>query len=170
MSKQPRSPRTTNVDTTPVLGLVAILIPMLLMAYAPQVLAVIDSDAPRICASCGDGSHSEVVTPVVRLHAGGLTMESVRVLDGPEEGSLGRFDLACEGRCRSVDAYDWDRMQDVLAETAATTEGTGSVSLVAADDVPYEVVVRAMDMCRARSLDNGDEQVLYPHPTLGASM
>lgn len=158
-------PRPTPVDTTPILGLVAILIPMLLMAYAPQVLAVIDSEVPSLCAArCGEGGPAQVM-PKLTLTARGVTLEQVVAHPG---AALGTSELPCAGACRTADDYDWAAVQDILAATRAETDGSGEVFILPTDDVPYETVVEAMDACRERTTPDGSTEALYPYPVLGA--
>jgi len=163
--KPVQNPRP-EVNLTPVLGLVAILIPMLLMAYAPQVLAVIDSEPPALCGgSCAAEPGEESVTPRVLLTARGITLEDV-VMETGEDPS--KAELPCTGACRTADDYDWEAVQEALALTRAETEGSGQVAIVPTDDVPYDVVVQSMDACRERVFADGTTEPLYPFPVLGA--
>lgn len=156
-----------QVNLTPVLGLVTILIPLLLMAYAPEVLAVIDSDVPSLCtAGCDEADHSEPVTPRVRVTAAGLELAEVVVEPG---APVGETTLPCGGPCRSADDYDWTGLQDTLARTLTETDSTGSVAIVPTDDVPYDVVVETMDACRERLHPDGTREPLYPRPMLGSA-
>ena len=166
MRKPMKSP-DTHVNLTPVLGLVAILIPMLLMAYAPQVLAVIDSEPPALCAAnCSGGDASEVVTPTVKVTAKGMVLTDVVMAPG---AGVTTTELPCAGRCRSADDYDWKGLQDALSRTREETEGTGEVAIIPTDDVAYDVLVETMDACRERVYADGTREDLYPRPILGAA-
>jgi len=165
MRKAPPS-RPSPLDLTPILGLVAILIPMLLMAYIPHVLATIDTRVPAICGGCGEVDPEIEVVPTVHLSEQGLRLEQVVVTSGASPGEL---TLPCTGTCREAGDYDWGGMQDALAKTRAETSSTGRLTIVVSNDVVYDVVVNTMDACRERLLDDGSLQSLYPHATLGSA-
>ena len=65
--RRPPSTRRDPLDLTPILGLVAILIPMLLMAYLPHALATIETHVPAMCASCTDTDEAVPVVPTVHV-------------------------------------------------------------------------------------------------------
>ena len=158
--------RRSALDLTPVLGLVAILIPMLLMAYMPHVLAAIETRPPDICIDCDESDAARPVIPTVHLSEHGLRLEQVVVSPGTPPAELA---LPCSGACRTAADYDWAGLQDALANTRAETSGSGVVRIVVSDDLVYEVVVNAMDACRERIHADGSRQLLYPDPLLASA-
>jgi hypothetical protein len=162
--RTPAKSRTPDLNLTPVLGLVAILIPLLLMAYAPHVLAVIDSEPPSLCGASCAASTDDLVTPRVVVTGRGLVLENVVVTSGEP---VTRQEVPCEGQCRSVDDYDWQTLQQTLARTRAETDGTGQVTILPAEDASYELLVETMDACREWRHDDGTVEPLYPRPTFG---
>lgn len=164
--RKPPQPRAHSVDLTPVLGLVAILIPMLLMAYTPHVLAVIESDPPSLCAGDCTGGEAEQVVPVVTVSRMGLILSDVVVESGTPTTST---DLPCAGSCQSAADYDWSALQDTLALTRDETTSTGTVTIVPAGEISYDVVVAALDACRERIHPDGTREPLYHQPRLGSA-
>jgi len=158
--------QTPTINLTPILGLVAILIPLLLMAYLPHALAVIDTEVPAICGGCTVEDEPPLIVPKVQISRTGITLDQVVV----EPGAAPRqTELPCAHTCKSAADYDWSGMQDALARTRAETNGNGGVTIIVADDVSYEVLVDTMDACRERLHTDGTREPLYPHPTLDAA-
>jgi len=164
--RRPSSTRRDPLDLTPILGLVAILIPMLLMAYLPHALATIETRVPAMCASCTDTDEAVPVVPTVHVTEQGLRLEQVVVTSGTDPDAL---ELPCADTCRHAGDYDWAGLQEALATTRTETTGTGGVTIIVSDVVAYEVLVETMDACRERVHEDGTREPLYPHPTLGAA-
>ena len=161
-----RSPVRPQVDLTPVLGLVAILIPMLLMAYMPHVLSQIETTPPAI-SCCDKSTEDEVVVPRVQLTAEGFKLAAVIAEPGGEPDAL---ELPCESGCRGTADYDWDGLQEVLLRTRRDTLSSGVVTILPDERVEYELVVATMDACRERRLDSGESELLYPSPRLASAL
>jgi hypothetical protein len=139
---------------------------MLLMAYTPHVLAVIESAPPSLCAGDCNGGDAEEVVPVVTVSRAGITLSDVVVESGTPTTST---DLPCARSCRSSADYDWSALQDTLALTRDETTSTGTVTIVPTDEIPYDVVVEALDACRERIHADGTREPLYPQPRLGSA-
>lgn len=164
MSSSPRTSRSANVDTTPILGLVAILIPLLLMAYAPQVLAVVDTNLPAVCSGCPTPSDDDPpVVPTIVLQSTGVELRQV-VVPGSADATVQATPvvLLCTGQCAAPSDYPWTEVRAHLESTRQQTPSRGEIQVGAEEDVSYDLLVAAMDVAR----ESEALGVMYPYPVV----
>lgn len=167
-----RSLRPTRpLDLTPIMGLVAILIPLLLMAYRPAELAMIDSTLPAICATGCDQitGAPEVVTPSLAITAEGFVVGGLGEVPGLETDEAGRVHLPCTGgACTSPESYDTEALASLLGAVKDAYPDSTSITLVPEGRVPYQVVILAMDASRSAPASGSGEapRELFPYPTV----
>lgn len=132
----------------------------------PHVLVAIETWLPAICMDCDKSDAEPPVIPTVHFSEHGPRLEQVVVSAGTPPAELA---LPCAGACRTAADYDWAGLQDALANTRAETSGTGAGKIIVSNDVAYDVVVIAVDVCRERVHADGSRQLLYPAPILGSA-
>lgn len=178
MKPAPRRGQESGLSILPVMNLVSILIPFLLMTTQFVQISAIDTLAP-VLAAPGEPSEAEEepITLVLLLGARGLTVAGADAIVYPEGAPTGSPrerppTLPCSGGlCASVDSYDWRGLTAVLARVKDAYPEEEDLLLLPEDDLPYEVIVRAMDASRAdpasRGLD-GRPRRLFPRVVLAS--
>lgn len=129
-------PANDSMSMIPMMNLVTILIPFVLMASSFVPLAVVEvttrSEGGAVAADDEGRQARLLVTPSqIGVEWGGRVVRQ----------------LACDGGCRTYDSVPSAELGDVLAGLNAP-DGTWMVVAVQAD-VPYDVVIAAMDVSQA---------------------
>ncbi len=177
MKPAPRRGGEGEISILPVMNLVSILIPFLLMTTQFVHLSAIDTLAPVLAAPGDPAEGSEdAVTLLVILGSRGITIAGadpvVYPQGAPAEAPLSRPPtLPCAGACTSVDSYDWRGLTATLSRIKDAWPEEEDLLLLPEDDLPYEVIVAAMDASRAdrgaRGLD-GRPRALFPRVVLAS--
>jgi len=174
MSRTRTLPAARNMNLTPIMGLVAILIPLLLMAYGPAEIAVIESSLPAFCAgSCTGAAEPEVVTPHVRIDRTGFVVGGLAAVPDLELDEDGQLRLPCTGGgCSDPDAYDFIALNNLMSTAKDAFPDSTAVTLVPAGSVPYEVLVGTMDATREALVtpEGGERRNLFPYPTIAGGL
>lgn len=169
-----------ELSILPVMNLVSILIPFLLMTTQFVELAGIDTLVPAL-ASPGEAppEDEEALTLVLLLTSRGVTVlgaDAVVYPSGapPEPPRERAPTLPCAGgACASAASYDWRGLTALLARVKDAWPEEEELLLVPDADLPYELVVRAMDASRedpsARGLD-GRPRRLFPKVVLASGV
>jgi hypothetical protein len=84
--------------------------------------------------------------------------EAVLVAAGEAERVL----LPCAGPCSSVDAYDWAGLGRRLATLKDQHPDELTAVIAPGEDIRYEVLIRAMEVCREERRAEGGPRVLFP--------
>ncbi len=143
-------PVNDNMSMIPMMNLVTILIPFVLMASSFVPLAVVEVNArteggPGLVEDSGDVARVLVTPTQIAVEWQG---QIVRQLD-------------CDGGCRTYESVPVAALGEVL-EGLGAPDGTGLVVAVQAD-VPYDVVIAAMDASRTSG-----EGALFAGVSLGS--
>ena len=157
-----------DLNLVPVMNLVSVLIPFLLMAAEFVSLAAIHSTLPTIGPPQPDPQEPDQapLNLTVAIGVEGLEVQGAAAALG-EEGGEGATSMPCRGggRCGDVDAYDWQGLTRLLARVKDARPDEESVILVPDERVQYEVLVRAMDVCRedrSGAAASGAPRALFP--------
>lgn len=150
---------TPDLDLTPIMNLVTILIPFLIMAAQFVHLAVIDSTLPAIGPPSTE-PQEEPDKPPLQLSLG-ISGKGISILgadmvlypDGNKpaavEGEEKPPTLPCKsGSCTTVDDYDWAELAAKLNLIKDQYPDDQNVILVPDGNVRYEILVKAMDVTR----------------------
>lgn len=149
-----------DLNLTPIMNLVTILIPFLIMAAQFVHLSVIDSTLPAIGPPVPVEEQEKPDKPPLVLSLA-LTGKGITVLgadmvlypDGAPEVAEGEEKpptLPCSsgGECVNVDDYDWDGLKQKLNLIKDEYPDDQNVILVPDNTIQYEIIVRAMDSAR----------------------
>lgn len=159
------------LDLTPILGLVAILIPLLLMAYRPAELAMVDTVLPAICAAdCTTGGEDpRVVTPALQISTEGYVLTGLSEVPGLVQVEAGRLVLPClGGTCAGGEGYDTEGLTRTLTLAKDAYPDSQNITLVPDGHVAYAAVIQAMDASREVSREALAEagRPLFPYTTV----
>ena len=162
MAVQRRTEEAQELNLTPIMNLVTILIPFLIMAAQFVNLAVIDSTLPAIGPP--QPVEEEPEKPPLNLSLA-VTEDGITVLgadavlhpDGAPEVAEGEErppTVPCKsgGTCTGVDDYDWGELRRTLGLIKDEYPDDENVILVPDNDMRYEIIVKTMDTSR----DNPD--------------
>ena len=160
-----------QLSILPIMNLVSILIPFLLMTSQFAQISAIETLAP-VLPSPGAPSDAadEPVTLLVQLSRGGIKVAGADAVfqAGPGASPL----IPCKsGFCAGADSYDWAGLTAALSRIKDAFPDQDQLLLLPDENVPYEVIVRAMDASRAdpsvRGLD-GRPRPLFPRVILAS--
>lgn len=176
MAVKRKSEEVPDLNLTPIMNLVTILIPFLIMAAQFVQLAVIDSTLPAI------GPPTQVEPPKpdekpplqlsIALTSRGLVVTGADAIiypDGKPEFAEGEekpptFPCKSGGECTNVEDYDWDTLRQKLNLIKDEYPEDENVILVPDSHIQYEIIVRAMDTARedANTGTGGGSRNLFP--------
>lgn len=168
-----------DLDVTPFLNIMFMLILSILAMTAWTQLAMLNVQAPQIGGNSGanDGSG---VTPPENVSTLNLTVfilpdgfnigASGATLDGNAESRPGqplitKVEKTSASGKKSID-YDYNRLQQKLIEIKRTFPDEETMIVSADGNIPYEVIVRVMDAARKSS----DGKILFPAVAFAAGV
>ena len=152
-----RKPKSVaDLNLLPVMNLITILIPLLLMGAQLMNLAVVDTTLPAICSSCDkDESPEKRLNLRLLISEGGLSLKGA-------DPVLDEASIPCAlSQCTSLESYDFAALQDKLRRIKEAHPDEETLILVPGEQVPYEVIIAAMDAAR----QVGD-RLLFPAVTI----
>lgn len=154
-----RPSREVKLELLPVMNLVTILIPMLLMAAQLAELAAIDATVPAISEDAKPPQTPQDEPLVLQITGSGVRLAGV-----PADVDIEQ-DLRCTGDvCVNTSDYPLAALTDQLVTMKAAHPDDSAITIEAAGEVPYGVVVAVMDAARATA----DAEPLYPHVQVSA--
>lgn len=167
-----------DLDVTPFLNIMFMLILSILAMTAWTQLAMLNVQAPQIGGgNTGDGGG---VAPVENVSTLNLTVfvlvdgfnigASGATLDGNTENRTGqplitKIEKTSASGKKSID-YDYTRLQQKLIEIKRTFPDEETMIVSADGNIPYEVIVRVMDAARKSS----DGKILFPAVAFAAGV
>ncbi len=144
-----------DLDLVPIMNLVTILIPFLLLAAQFVTFAVIDTSLPSGAAPEVDDATALQLT--VSITPEGFVVTGRDAVLGPTGVAL----PCVPAGCTTPESYDTDRLATLARELAARHPDEEQVIVVPASEIPYEVLVRAMDAAR-EDRSAGAPRPLFP--------
>ncbi len=176
MAVKRRTEDEQDLNLTPIMNLVTILIPFLIMAAQFVHLAVIDSTLPAIGPPTEQDPDEK---PPLNLSLA-LTEKGVMVLgadavlhpegapEKPAEGEEILPTVPCKsgGTCTDAEDYDWPQLIKILGEIKDQYPDDENVIIVPGHRIRYEVIVMAMDASREDKGNLGEDgtaRILFPY-------
>jgi hypothetical protein len=129
------------MDLVPVLNLVAMLVPFMLLSAGLAERAAVDVQAEP---PPGDGEGEGVRAPVVVE----IGRSGYRVVVSEPAGDVATVLGCIDGACQDLDAFDEVALVAELRRLRAASPSRRSLLLAPELWVPYEVVIRTMDLAR----------------------
>jgi len=159
-----------DLDLTPIMNLVTILIPTLLMAAQFVHLAVIDSTLPAIGPPATEPPDPNETPPLnlqLFLTDGGLRLmgtgaDEILFPDGKPtlaDGEAPPPTVPCKSgaACTGVEDYDWKALTQKLGLIKDRFPKEQNVIVVPDNNIRYELIVAAMDAARQDSENKGED-------------
>ena len=165
----PANPRArarsdAQLDATPIMGLVSILIPMLLLGYAARNLVEVESRLPAIGEQTDE---APPLLPVLTIDKNGFVLTGLDRIEGLDLEEDGSLRLPCiDPGCPAVGAYDLAGLQSVMRQAKDEDPDARSLQLNPSGTVAYEVVIAAMDATRDEPDGLGGRRELFPDVTV----
>ncbi len=162
-----------DLDVTPFLNIMFMLILSILAMTAWTQLAMLNVQAPQIGGGGGGAAPVENLSTLnltVFVLADGFNVgASGATLDGNSEGRTGeplitKVEKTAFGK-KAID-YDYTRLQQKLIEIKKSFPDEESMIVSADGNVPYEVIVRVMDAARR----SADGKILFPAVAFAAGV
>src|SRR5688572_27399280 len=155
--RRERQGNMKDLDLVPIMNLVTILIPFLLLAAQFVTFAVIDTTLPSP-GTPPDSPNS----PELQLTLS-ITPEGFLVTGRDERLGANGIAIPCvPAGCATPESYDTASLANVAREMKARRPDEEQVVVVPASDIPYEVLVRAMDAAREDRSTSGPSRPLFP--------
>ncbi|MFA5624376.1 MAG: biopolymer transporter ExbD [Bradymonadales bacterium] len=161
MAKVYRVDDAEELNLTPILNIVLVLIPLMLLSVVFLKIAIIDVTMPQRSA----GAANQDGEPPKRLQLF-ISRQGFTVLDGmmamppvagcPESGvtvCVSNPDAQIE-----VDRHDWVALYNLLIDLKNNPSWTTheTIEIVADPGIPYGMIVKAMDVSRYQLVDRAD--------------
>lgn len=163
-----------DLDVTPILNIMFMLILAILAMTAWTQLAMLNVQAPQIGGGAAGGAGadapaSQLNLTIFILKDGFNIGATGATLDGNSEGRPGqplvtKLEITQAGK-KTVE-YDYANLQRRLIEIKKTFPAEQSMIISADGDVPYDVVIHAMDAARKSS----DGKLLFPSVAFAAGV
>ena len=161
MAVQRRTEEEQELNLTPIMNLVTILIPFLIMAAQFVNLSVIDSTLPAIGPPQPVEEQEDEEPPLnlsLAVTDAGITVlgaDAVLNPDGggdaaPAEGEERPPTVPCKsgGECTGLEDYDWPELARILNLIKDRYPDDENVIIVPDSDMRYEIIVKTMDVAR----------------------
>lgn len=140
---QPSREPGPGAELAPLWNLASVLVPLaamvgwLLLRAAAPASAV--AEAPAQIAADG---------PIeVHIHGDGYLVDGVAGLPGVRAD--GTLHIPCrDGKCASADAYDTDRLTEVLTDVHGAAPDRQRLELIPSWETPYAVLIRTLEAAR----------------------
>lgn len=182
MAVQRRKEEEQELNLTPIMNLVTILIPFLIMAAQFVNLAVIDSTLPAIGPPQPVEEQDKDEEPPLNLSLAvtdkGITVLGADAVLNPDGGGEEAAAPAAEGEerpptvpctsggeCTGLDDYDWAELTRILNLIKDQYPDDENVIVVPDSDMRYEIIVKTMDVARDDPENKGADgksRVLFP--------
>ena len=161
-----------DLDVTPFLNVMFMLILSTLALTAWTQLAMLNVQAPQIGGGDGEGEKppSSQLNLTLFILKDGFNIGGVNgTLDGASEGRPGqtllpKINITQAGKTTTT--YDFTGLQKRLIDIKKTFPTEASMIISADGDVPYDAVVQAMDAARKSS----DGKLLFPAVAFAAGV
>ena len=154
--RRPRRAEPTDLDVTPFMNLMIVLVPVLLLSMVFTHTRIIDLDFPAT-GSASDAQDPELVHLEVVVRGDALV-----VADG--RGGVIRTLPGIDGN------HDYAELSLVMLELKRRLPEKRDIALLLEDDVSYQTLVSVMDSVRTYRTRQDDELInaeLFPVITLG---
>jgi biopolymer transport protein ExbD len=178
------------LDLTPMMNLIAILIPCLLISVAFVEVAVAEAFAPGDVERESTAGQSSITVTVTEngylvsasgLAAGGAPIEVpvplveqridcrrfLGTVPLPRRRNAGLRPCTAAGEERAARIYDAHRLAEVLAELARRDPAQRQVVVAAEPDVDFEAVIDVMDTSRERVGTDGSRRPMFDQVIFG---
>lgn len=168
MAVERRKEAEEDLNLTPIMNLVTILIPFLIMSAEFVQLAVIDSTLPAIGPPqpADEKPDKPPLSLSLAVTDKGVTILGADTVLYPEgapevaEGEEKPPTLPCKKDvCTTLDDYKWEELTRKLGQIKDEYPDDENVIIVPASDLKYEVIVKTMDSSR----DDGQGRDLFPY-------
>lgn len=167
-----------DLNLTPAMNLILILIPLLLLAMETMKIAVINVSTPQI------GPIDETVPPdstppdhkPLKLTAA-ITDQGV-ILYAREQVMVNQNDPlgptipkidGTEAGFPGQKVYDWKKLGTMLADIKSANPGESSIIISAEPHLKYREIIKVMDIAR-EAIENGKKRTLFPDAILSAGV
>lgn len=159
MAVQRRKEEEQELNLTPIMNLVTILIPFLIMAAQFVNLSVIDSTLPAIGPPQPAEEQEDDEPPLnlsLAVTDAGITVLGADAVLNPDggdaaaEGEERPPTVPCKsgGECTDLEDYDWPELTRILNLIKDQYPDDENVIIVPDSDMRYEIVVKTMDVAR----------------------
>ncbi len=171
-----------DLNLTPAMNLILIIIPLLLTAMETMKMAVINVATPQI------GPSSEVTPPDqkpdevplkltialtdrgIHLYARDQVIENkddplgptIPKIDGEEESSL-------DGKKTPGKVYDYEKLNNMLADIKEAHPTEENIIISAESHIKYRYIIKIMDAARDKK-DGEQKKALFPNVVLSAGV
>jgi biopolymer transport protein ExbD len=171
-------PTENDLNLTPAMNLILILIPLLLLAMETMKIAVINVSTPQIGGPDVDvpPDNAPPDQQPLKLTAAitdqGIILyarEKVMVNDkDPLGATIPKID-GTEAGFPGQKVYDWKKLGTMLADIKSANPGESSIIISAEPHLKYREIIKVMDIAR-ETTENGKKRELFPDAILSAGV
>ena len=168
------TPADIELDITPVMNLMFVLIPLLLLGVEMVKLSIIEIDLPPASAGGGKGADDKNPEKEKQKKLG------LKILVTPEGISLATASAIMSGEdgegptvpVISGNEHNYDLLKEKLIEVKKAIKDKGfkdeNIAIIsAAKDIEYQIIVDVLDVIQKYKDDEGNIQPLFPQVNFG---
>lgn len=163
-----------ELNITPVMNLMVVLIPLLLLGVEMVKLSIVEIDLPP--ASAGAGSGADEKNPEkekekrlglkIAITSDGIHLATASAVMSGEQGEGPTIPIQVDGE------QNLDLLKDKLVEIKKAIADKGfkdqnTAIITAGKDIKYQVIINILDIIQRYEDDKGDIQPLFPQVNFG---
>ena len=168
------APAEIELDITPVMNLMVVLIPLLLLGVEMVKLSIVEIDLPP--ASAGGGKGADDKNPEkekqkklglkILITADGISLATASAIMSGEDGEGPTVPVISSGE------QNFDLLKEKLVEVKKAIDGKGfkdeNIAIIsAAKDIEYQIIINVLDVIQKYEDDEGNIQPLFPQVNFG---
>ncbi len=168
------APAEIELDITPVMNLMVVLIPLLLLGVEMVKLSIVEIDLPP--ASAGGGKGADDKNPEkekqkklglkILITADGISLATASAIMSGEDGEGPTVPVISSGE------QNFDLLKEKLVEVKKAINGKGfkdeNIAIIsAAKEIEYQIIINVLDVIQKYEDDEGNIQPLFPQVNFG---
>lgn len=181
MAKKRAESSLPELDMTPAMNLILILIPLLLTSMESVKIAVVNVATPQIGPSSeanppADRPDDKPLKLTVALTDRGITVfvrdQVIENKDDPLAPTILKIDGKeedAEGREVDAKVYDLDKLVEIISDLKDSNPAEENIIITAEPNIKYKQIMKIMDATREKK-DGEKKKTLFPNVVLSAGI
>jgi len=163
-----------ELNITPVMNLMVVLIPLLLLGVEMVKLSIVEIDLPP--ASAGAGNNSDEKNPEkekekklglkIAILSNGISLATASAVMSGEQGEGPTVPVQADGE-QNLDMLKEKLVELKKAIVEQKFKDQNTAIITAGKDIEYQVIIHILDVIQSYKDDKGDIQPLFPQVNFG---
>ena len=172
--RRSKVPDDIELNITPVMNLMVVLIPLLLLGVEMVKLSIIEIDLPP--ASAGAGNKGDDKNPEkekekklglkIAITSNGISLATASAVMSGEQGEGPTVPIQADGE-QNLDMLKEKLIEIKKAIVEQKFKDQNTAIITAGKDIEYQVIIHILDIIQSYKDDAGDIQPLFPQVNFG---